>query len=132
MGDTNLLVDPSIGEVILSFGHGSYYDTDALIFVEALNVFSNVKDWCFPREGDLAAVWWEVLSNRVLDDTEKLLGGCRGADRELVEKLNHKTGETLERTWNTDGRIDFDKYTLGGLDVDLELSGFVEWRIQQC
>jgi hypothetical protein len=131
MADTNLLIDPSISKVILSFSHSSDYNTDALVLIETLDVFAYVVDWRLPRERHLAAVWREVLSDGVFDDTKEFLGRCGGADRELVEKLNHETCETLECTRNAHGWIYFDKDTFGRLDVDLELAGLVERRIQE-
>src|SRR5690606_37003045 len=103
-----------------------------LILVEALNVFSNVENWGFPTESNLAAVWWKVLSDGVLDNTEEHFGGCGGSDGEFVKELNHKTCETLECTRNAYGGVDLHKDTFGGLNVNLELSSLVEWGIQEC
>lgn len=36
-----------------------------------------------------------------------------------MEQLDHKTGESLECTRDTDGWADLDEYTFGGMNVDL-------------
>ena len=48
-----------------------------------------------------------------------------------MKELDHKTGESLEGTWNTDGWADLDENTFGGMDVDLQLSGLVDRRVEQ-
>lgn len=48
-----------------------------------------------------------------------------------MKELNHQTGETLEGTRDTNGRVDFDEDALGGLDVYLEVAGFVDGRIEE-
>lgn len=67
-----------------------------------------------------------MVGDGVLDDLEQLLLRGGGADGELVEQLDHQTGEALEGTRNADGGRDFDEDALGGVDVDLELAGLVE------
>lgn len=48
-----------------------------------------------------------------------------------MEKLNHETSEALEGTRDSDGRRNFDKDTVGGVDVDLQLAGLVDGRVEQ-
>jgi hypothetical protein len=43
-----------------------------------------------------------------------------------VEELDHETGETLEGTWDTDLRVDFDENAFGSMDIDLKLAGLVD------
>ena len=45
--------------------------------------------------------------------------------------MDHKTGETLEGTRNSDSRADFDEDSFGSMDVNLEFSGFVNRRIKE-
>jgi hypothetical protein len=131
VGKSNLLVDHSVRKVILTLCHGSDKDAKGLVLLESTDVFADIDDGSLPGQGDLAAVGRKVLSDGVLDDLQELLGGVGGADGKLVEKLDHQTGETLEGTRNTDGRVDFDKNTLRALDVHLELAGFVDRRVEE-
>ena len=48
-----------------------------------------------------------------------------------MEELNHETSESLEGTWDTDCRTDFDEDTLRGVDVDLEFSCLVDRRVEE-
>jgi hypothetical protein len=48
-----------------------------------------------------------------------------------MQELDHQAGEALERARDADGRADFDQYTLGGVDVDLQFARFVDGRIQK-
>lgn len=48
-----------------------------------------------------------------------------------MEELDHEAGETLEGSRNTDGGVDFDEDSLGGLDVDLEFTGLVDGRVEE-
>jgi hypothetical protein len=45
--------------------------------------------------------------------------------------LDHETGESLECSWDADGWADLNKNTLGSVDVDLELAGLVDRRIEE-
>lgn len=48
-----------------------------------------------------------------------------------MEQLYHETSKSLERTWDTDGRADFDKDTFGGVNVDLKLASLVDGGIEE-
>ena len=48
-----------------------------------------------------------------------------------MEELDHQAGESLERARDADRRADFDQNALGGVDVDLQLSGLVDGRVEQ-
>ena len=48
-----------------------------------------------------------------------------------MKQLDHQACETFERSGDTDCRVDFYEDTLGGLDVDLEFSGFVDGRVEE-
>lgn len=45
--------------------------------------------------------------------------------------MDHETGESLECSWDADGWADLNKDTLGSVDVDLELAGLVDRRIEE-
>lgn len=45
--------------------------------------------------------------------------------------MDHKACESLEGTWDTNSGRDFDQNTFGGMDVDLQLAGFVNWRVEK-
>lgn len=45
--------------------------------------------------------------------------------------MDHETSESFERTGNSDTRADFNEDSFGGVDVNLQLSGFVDRRIEQ-
>lgn len=45
--------------------------------------------------------------------------------------LTHQSTESLKSPWNSDARVDFDEYPLGGLNVDLQQSGLVQRRVEE-
>lgn len=48
-----------------------------------------------------------------------------------MEELDHETSESLEGTWNTDGRADLDENPFGGVDVDLKFASLVDRRVEE-
>ena len=72
-----------------------------------------------------------MVRNGILDDLQELLLRVGALDGEPVEELDHQAGETLECSRNTDRRRDFDEHTLSGLNVDLELPGLVNGRVEE-
>lgn len=48
-----------------------------------------------------------------------------------MEELNHQAGESFERTRYANRRTYFDQDALGSMDVDLQLSGLVDGRVEQ-
>ena len=48
-----------------------------------------------------------------------------------MEQLDHKTSESLEGTWDSDGWADFDENTPGGVDVDLKLACLIDRRVEE-
>jgi len=48
-----------------------------------------------------------------------------------VKKLDHETSEAFEGTWNSDSRANFDEDAFGGVDVDLQLAGLVDRRVEE-
>jgi hypothetical protein len=57
--------------------------------------------------------------------------GVLGPNAQFVKKLNHEASETLEGSRYTDSRADFDENAFGGVNVDLEFAGFVDWRVEE-
>lgn len=45
--------------------------------------------------------------------------------------MDHEAGESLECSWDADGWADLNKDTLGSVDVDLELAGLVDRRVEE-
>lgn len=48
-----------------------------------------------------------------------------------MEQLHHETSESLECPRDADGWADSDEHVLGRLNVNLELAGLVDWRVEQ-
>lgn len=72
-----------------------------------------------------------MIGDRVLDNLEQfLLRICR-ADGKSVEELDHQAREALEGTRYADCRADFDENAFCSVNVDLELSGLVDWRVKE-
>lgn len=130
--DRDLLVDELIGKVVGTLSHGSNKYTNTLLWLKALNVFSDLDNFGIETECNFSAVWWKVVAYWVLDDLQELLLRVRRANRKTVEKLNHETGESFESTWNTDGWRDLNQDTLCCMDVDLELASLVDRRVEKC
>lgn len=72
-----------------------------------------------------------MVGDGVFDDLQQLLIRVGGSDGEPMKQLDHQTGEPLECTRNPDRRAHFDQNALGGLDIDLELSGLVDRGVEQ-
>ena len=119
VADGDLLIDKLIGKIIRSLGHCSDEDADALLWLEALNIFSDLDNFSIETESDLAAVWWKVIADWVLNNLQKLLLRVGRANGETMEKLDHETSESLESTRNANGWRDLNQDALGGVDIDL-------------
>jgi hypothetical protein len=128
-GDGVVLV--LVGEVVITLGHGSDEDADALLGTEVCHVVADAHDGGVKGEGDFAAVRGQVVGDGVLDDLEELLLRGGGADGQLVQELDHQTGEALEGTRDAHGRRDLDEDALCGVDVDLQSAGLVDGRVEQ-
>lgn len=46
-------------------------------------------------------------------------------------RLTHESSEALERPRDAHARVDLDENALCGVNVDLELAGLVEWRVEE-
>lgn len=131
LADSYAVVFDVVGEVIVALCHGTNEDCYAFALVEPRDVVTYTYNLCVEAECDLATVRWEVVGNRILDHLDELLLGVDGPNLVLVQKLNHQTSESLERTRDADSRADSYEHILGGLNVDLELARFVDWRIEE-
>lgn len=48
-----------------------------------------------------------------------------------MQELHHQTRKPLEGAWNAHGGVDFDEDAFGGMDVDLQFSGFVDGGVEE-
>lgn len=47
-----------------------------------------------------------------------------------MEKLDHQSSKSLERTRDPHGGADLDENSFGCVDIDLEFPGFVDGRVE--
>jgi hypothetical protein len=130
LANSDAVVFDVVGKVVVALGHGTYEDGNALALVEIANVVADTYDLGVEAERDLAAVGRQVIGDGVLDDLDELFLRRRGADLMSVQELDHESSESLEGTRNAHCRADPDEHILGGVDVDLELSRLVDWRVE--
>lgn len=131
VADRNLVVDVGVGEVVGALGHGTDKDADALLGIQAVDIAPDRLHLGVEAQRHLAAVGRQVVGDGVLDHTEELFLRVSRPDGKAVKQLDHETGETLEGTRDADGGRDLDQDILGGEDVDLELAGFVDRRVEE-
>jgi hypothetical protein len=129
--DRNLLVYKRVGEVILTLGHSTNENADAVLRIHRFDPLTNLDKWRIEAQRNFATVGRQVVGDGVLNNAKQLLVGVGGADRQAVQKLYHETGKTLERSGNADWGRDLDQDALGGMDVDLELAILVDGGIQE-
>jgi hypothetical protein len=130
VANRDLLVDKLVSKVVSTLGHGADKDAYALVVAQGVDVFTDADDRRVEAERDLPAVRRQVVGDGVRDDLEELLLRVRSLDGQAVEKLHHQTREPLERSRDADGRRHLDQHPLRRLDVDLQLPGLVDGRIQ--
>lgn len=131
VADGNGVVFEGVGKVIIAFCHGTDEHTNALLRSESLDVILDAYYGTLKGESHLPAVWWEMFSDWIFDHPKKLFLRGRRTDRHSMKKLNHKTGEALERTRNADRWINFDEDPPGGVNVNLKFASLVDGRIEQ-
>lgn len=73
IADGNRLVLEGVGKVVFALGHGPDKHANAFVGPESLDVISHAHHIGVETECHLAAVGWEVVGDRVLDDFEQLL-----------------------------------------------------------
>ena len=131
VADTDRVVLVLVRKVIPSLGHGTDKHADALLRAKRFDVISDTHHGCVETQGDLPAVWRKVVRDGVLDDFQQLLLRVRRPNRESVQKLDHQTGKSLEGARNTDRWADFDENALGSVDINLQLSSFIDRGIEK-
>lgn len=131
VGYTNRVILIFVRKGVVALGHGTNEDADALLRSQVANVVSNSYNGCVKGERHLSAIGWQVIGDWILNDLEQFLLRRRASNGQLMEKLHHQTGESLEGTWDTDGGRDFDEDTLCSVDVDLQLASLVDRRVEQ-
>ena len=80
---------------------------------------------CVARKGELDSAGRQVVSDRVLDYAQELLGPVGTTDGKLVQKLHHEATEALESTRDADVRVDLNQDTLRSVDVHLKQARLV-------
>ena len=68
-----------------------------------------------------------MISDWIFDHFQELFLRVRGANRESMQQLDHKTSETLECTWDSDCGADFDEDAFSGSNIDLKKPSLVNW-----
>jgi len=131
IANTNGIILELIRKVILPFRHRTHKHANTLLRSQPPNVVSHPDDLGIETQRDFAAVRGKVLRDWVLNDFEQLFLGVDAADGEAVQELDHQAGETLEGAGDADGGGDFDEDVFGGVDVDLELAGFVDGGVEE-
>jgi len=126
IANTDRVILELISKVVLALGHRTNKDTDALLWSQLHHVVSWLDDFCIKTECDFATVWRQMLYNGILDDLQKLLLRGDTTDGQAVEKLDHETSKALKGTRYANGGRDFDKDILCGMNIDLQLAGFVD------
>ena len=48
-----------------------------------------------------------------------------------MQELDHETCKPFEGSRDADGWVDFDQDAFGGVNVNLKLAGFVDWRVEE-
>lgn len=72
VADTDGVILESICKIVAALCHGTDEDANALLWAKILNVVPHTDNRSIKTEGDLTAVGRQVISDRVLDDLEKL------------------------------------------------------------
>jgi len=129
LANGNGVVLDLVGEVVVTLGHGSDKDGNALVLVQVVDVVANAHHLGIETQCDLAAVGRQMVRDGVFNDLDELLVGRGGADLMPVEELHHQSSEALESARNSNSRADLNEHAAGGLDVDLELARLVDWRV---
>jgi hypothetical protein len=65
--DTDSIIFDRIGEIIVSFGHGSDKNANTFVFVQSLDIVSHAYNFRIEAERDLSAVGRKVIRNGVFD-----------------------------------------------------------------
>lgn len=82
--DTDRVIFERIGKGIISLGHRTNEDTDALLGVQGLNVVLNPDHGRVETEGHFPAVGRQMVRDRVLNYFQQLLVRVGGANGKSV------------------------------------------------
>ena len=131
VADTDRIVLERVRKVVFALGHGANEDADGFFWADRFNVISDANNFSVEAECYFAAIEREMVCYGVFDDLEQLLVGVRRADAQFVKKLDHKSSEAFESSRYADGRANLDENAFGRMDIDLELAGFIDRRIEE-
>lgn len=131
VADTDGIILEGISKVIMTLGHGTDKDTDALIRIQRLHIVCCSDHGGLETESHLTAVGGQVIGDGILDDLQQLLLRIGRADGEPVKELNHQPGKPLESPRNTHRGVHFNQNSLGGMDKNLKLASLVNGGIEK-
>lgn len=131
VADTDGVILEGISKVIMTLGHGTDKNTNALICIQRLDIVCCSDHGCLETESHLTAVGRQVIGNGILDDLQQLLLRVGRADGEPVKELNHQPGKPLEGPRNTHRGVHFNQNPLGGMDKNLKLAGLVDGGVEK-
>lgn len=131
VADTDGVILEGISKVIMTLGHGTDKNTNALICIQRLDIVCCSDHGCLETESHLTAVGRQVIGNGILDDLQQLLLRVGRADGEPVKELNHQPGKPLEGPRNTHRGVHFNQNPLGGMDKNLKLASLVDGGVEK-
>lgn len=131
VADTDGVILEGISKVIMTLGHGTDKNTNALICIQRLDIVCCSDHGCLETESHLTAVGGQVIGNGILDDLQQLLLRVGRADGEPVKELNHQSGKPLEGPRNTHRGVHFNQNPLGGMDKNLKLASLVDGGVEK-
>lgn len=77
VADRDLLIDKFVGKGVLAFGHGSDENANALLRTYVRYPVTNSHQRSVKTQRDLSAVRRQMVSDGILDNSQKLLLGSR-------------------------------------------------------
>lgn len=131
VADTDGVVLEGVGKVIMTLGHGTNKDTDALFRIQRLDIVRCPYHGCLKTKSHLTAVGGQVIRDGILDDLQQFLLRIGRADGEPVKELNHQPGKPFERPRNTHRGVHFNENPLGGMDENLQLASLVDGGVEK-
>lgn len=72
-----------------------------------------------------------MIGDWILDHLKQLFLRVGRADGQPVQQLHHQSSKSLEGAGYSHRWADLDEDALGGMNVYLEFSSLVEWRVEQ-
>ena len=70
VADTDGVVLERVGKIVMTLGHSSDEDRNALLGAERFDVVLCADDWCFKTESHFPAIGRQVVRNWILNDLE--------------------------------------------------------------